>query len=211
MVVDAVDKSSIATSVIIDNNAENNNENNVIKKRDVVLKKPQASLLTAYNQTWKPAPNHFVRYSDVRVREDRRTNVMDLANQPKVSQRINGWKTHLISAEIDEVVSFCFSCMLLLLRPNNETRVIGKCTFSILFLFLFSAFYLMQINDETHEMEILTSVLKRLEAKESGAEAEKINELIKVRDFSSFVVDNFLLTFSFYSDIIRAICNAVGS
>lgn len=38
----------------------------------------------------------------------------------------------------------------------------------------------MQINDETHEMEILTSVLKRLEAKESGPEAEKINELIKV-------------------------------
>lgn len=29
-------------------------------------------------------------------------------------------------------------------------------------------------------MEILTSVLKRLEAKESGPEAEKINELIKV-------------------------------
>lgn len=29
-------------------------------------------------------------------------------------------------------------------------------------------------------MEILTSVLKRLETKESGADAEKINELIKV-------------------------------
>jgi histone deacetylase complex subunit SAP130 len=87
-----------------------NNENveNVAKKHDIVLKKPQASLLTTYNQPWKPAPNHFVRYSDVRAREDRRPNVMDLANQSKVSQRISGWKTHLISAEIDEVVNFAY-------------------------------------------------------------------------------------------------------
>lgn len=119
-------------------------------------------LLNAYNQNWKPAPNHFMRYSDVRVRgDDRRANVMDLANQPKVSQRINGWKTHLINAEIDEVVSF------VLLR-NFEP------------LLIFFIVYLYQINDETREMEILTSVLKRLEAKESGPEAEKINELIKV-------------------------------
>lgn len=113
LLLDAIEKSGVASSHAADNIVEtnnNNNENNVInKKRDVVLKKPQASLLTAYNQTWKPAPNHFVRYSDVRVRDDRRTNVMDLANQPKVSQRINGWKTHLISAEIDEVVS-CYCC-----------------------------------------------------------------------------------------------------
>jgi histone deacetylase complex subunit SAP130 len=127
-------------------------ENIVVKKRDVILKKPTVMLLNAYNQNWKPAPNHFVRYSDVRVRgDDRRANVMDLANQPKVSQRINGWKTHLINAEIDEV-----------------------------------------INDETREMEILTNVLKRLEAKESGPEAEKINELIKGNmQRSRLIVDSF--------------------
>jgi len=48
-----------------------------------------------------------------------------------------------------------------------------------------------QINDETREMEILTNVLKRLEAKESGPEAEKINELIKV-SFFRFVCRNFI-------------------
>lgn len=89
-------------------NVENNENSAAVKKRDIILKKPQASLLTTYNQTWKPAPNHFMRYSDVRVRDDRRTNVMDLANQPKVLQRLSGWKTHLISAEIDELVSCCF-------------------------------------------------------------------------------------------------------
>lgn len=43
-----------------------------------------------------------------------------------------------------------------------------------------------QINDEMHEMEILTSVLKRLETKESGSDVEKINELIKVRNIYYF-------------------------
>lgn len=91
--------STIAEKAEIAENIEN------MKKREFILKKPQASLLMSYNQTWKPAPNHFMRYSDVKVRDDRRTqNVMDLANQPRVLQRINGWKTYLIKAEIDEVV-----------------------------------------------------------------------------------------------------------
>jgi histone deacetylase complex subunit SAP130 len=85
-------------------NNENNGESANSRKKDIVLKKPQASLLQTYSQTWKHAHNHFMRYSDVRVREDRRPSVMDLANQPKVSQRVNGWKTHLISGEITELV-----------------------------------------------------------------------------------------------------------
>lgn len=83
---------------------ENNCEGANTRKKDIVLKKPQAFLLKTYNQTWKHAHNHFMRYSDVKERDDRRPSVMDLANQPKVSQRVNGWKTHLISAEIIEMV-----------------------------------------------------------------------------------------------------------
>lgn len=87
------------------------NENLVenVKKSDVVLKKPVVpSLLQTYNQTWKPVHNHFIRYSDVKAREERKINVMDLANQPKVAQRINGWKTHLIAGEIYELVVMSF-------------------------------------------------------------------------------------------------------
>lgn len=49
-----------------------------------------------------------MRYSEVKERDERRPSaiIMDLANQPKVSQRVNGWKTHLISAEITEMVTF---------------------------------------------------------------------------------------------------------
>jgi hypothetical protein len=92
--------------VVIKEEMLENNENAAKKQREFVLKKPHVSLLMSYNQTWKPAANHFVRYSDVRARDDRRPSVMDLANQPRVLQRINGWKTYLIKAEIDEVVSF---------------------------------------------------------------------------------------------------------
>lgn len=95
-----------------DINNENNGESANIKKKDVVLKKPQASLLQTYNQTWKHAHNHFLRYSDVRVRDDRRPSVMDLANQPKVVQRVNGWKTHLISGEITEMVKEIFRVLI---------------------------------------------------------------------------------------------------
>lgn len=99
----AVANVSSALDVVEKAELAENNEN--MKKREFILKKPQASLLMSYNQTWKPAPNHFMRYSDVRTREDRRAaSVMDLANQPRVLQRINGWKTYLIKAEIDEVV-----------------------------------------------------------------------------------------------------------
>lgn len=92
------------TDSLGDINNENNCENANTRKKDIVLKKPQASLLRTYSQTWKQAHNHFMRYSDVKERDDRRPSVMDLANQPKVSQRVHGWKTHLISAEIIEMV-----------------------------------------------------------------------------------------------------------
>jgi hypothetical protein len=61
----------------------------------------------------------------------------------------------------------------------------------------FSFVFRLQISDETHEMEILTSVLKRLETKESGSDAEKINELIKVCKGKFYV--KLLLIFLFIS------------
>lgn len=94
------------TDLVSDFNSENNAESaNIHRKKDIVLKKPQASLLPSINQNWKNNYNHFLRHSDVRVREERRPSVMDLANQPKISQRVKGWKTHMIGSEITEIVS----------------------------------------------------------------------------------------------------------
>lgn len=102
--------------------------NNHVKSQEVTVKKPQSvsllqvkkelfllnkrqfllrefTSLQCYKQSWKAANNHFQRYSDVRPRDDRRPNVMDLANQPHVTQKVNGWKIYHLSSQIEELVS----------------------------------------------------------------------------------------------------------
>ena len=48
----------------------------------------------SYRHTWKSRHNHFLRYSDVRVKDDRRPTVNELANTTNVLQKINGWKIY---------------------------------------------------------------------------------------------------------------------
>ncbi|CAO1344398.1 unnamed protein product [Diamesa hyperborea] len=86
-------------------NNENHNDNANKKKTELTLKKPKMpSLMQTYKQTWKSNHAHFNRYSEVRPRDERRPTVMDLANQPNVSQRIQGWKVHHFSGQIDDMV-----------------------------------------------------------------------------------------------------------
>lgn len=73
---------------------------------DAELRKPRtASLMEAYRQNWKAANNHFMRYSDVKPREERRPTVVDLANQAHVTQKVNGWKIYHLSAQMEDLVS----------------------------------------------------------------------------------------------------------
>ncbi|KAF0314499.1 Histone deacetylase complex subunit SAP130 [Amphibalanus amphitrite] len=61
-------------------------------------KRPAMSLLNSYGpRTWKPASSHFVKYTDVRGRDERRPTIADLASQKHISQKVNGWKIHHIS------------------------------------------------------------------------------------------------------------------
>lgn len=75
-----------------------NNEGDLIKPRT-------ASLMETYRHTWKAAHNHFLRYSDVKPREERRPTVIDLANQAHVTQKVNGWKIYHLSAQMEDLVS----------------------------------------------------------------------------------------------------------
>lgn len=61
-----------------------------------------------------------------------------------------------------------------------------------------------------HEMEILTSVLKRLETKESGSDVEKINELIKVRNIYYFFDVKVITVYYSYTHTHRVTYNAVN-
>lgn len=72
-------------------------------------------LFQCYKQTWKAAANHFQRYSDIRPRDERKPTVVDLANQPHVTQKVNGWKIYHLSSQIEELVRrICsFLCKIL--------------------------------------------------------------------------------------------------
>lgn len=65
---------------------------------------PRISLLNSYRHTWRSRHNHFLRHSDVKVKEDRRPTVNELANQRQVLQKINGWKMYHLSTQMEEIV-----------------------------------------------------------------------------------------------------------
>uniref|UniRef100_T1IZ24 Histone deacetylase complex subunit SAP130 C-terminal domain-containing protein n=1 Tax=Strigamia maritima TaxID=126957 RepID=T1IZ24_STRMM len=69
-----------------------------------VRPRPNITLINSYRHTWKSRHNHFLHYSDVKAKEERRTNISDLANQKGMMQKLNGWKIHHLSTQLDEVV-----------------------------------------------------------------------------------------------------------
>eukprot|EP00096_Caligus_rogercresseyi_P009627 TRINITY_DN3296_c0_g1_i2.p1 TRINITY_DN3296_c0_g1~~TRINITY_DN3296_c0_g1_i2.p1 ORF type:complete len:454 (+),score=122.73 TRINITY_DN3296_c0_g1_i2:160-1521(+) len=54
---------------------------------------------------WPSRHNHFLRYSDVRVRSDRRPTVGELASHPWVAQQVNGWKLYHLSSQMEDIGS----------------------------------------------------------------------------------------------------------
>merc|ERR1719412_595755 len=66
--------------------------------------KPTVTLLNSYRHTWKSRRNHFLRYSDVKSKDERRPTVNELANQKFVLQKINGWKIYHLSASMEDIV-----------------------------------------------------------------------------------------------------------
>ncbi|EDW73095.2 uncharacterized protein Dwil_GK16826 [Drosophila willistoni] len=71
---------------------------------DFVLKRPRnCALLNTYKPTHKLANNHFHRYTDVKPREERRASVIDLANQPNVQGKINGWKIYHLRSQMEDL------------------------------------------------------------------------------------------------------------
>merc|ERR550517_1892384 len=66
--------------------------------------KPTVTLLNSYRHTWKSRHNHFLRYSDVKSKDEKRPTVNELANQKFVLQKINGWKIYHLSAGMGDIV-----------------------------------------------------------------------------------------------------------
>ncbi|KAG5883158.1 hypothetical protein JTB14_033409 [Gonioctena quinquepunctata] len=68
-----------------------------------VRKPASASLLNSYRQNWKATHNHYLRHSDVRPKDERRPTIMDLANQYRVQEKVNGWKIHHLSTQMEDL------------------------------------------------------------------------------------------------------------
>jgi len=80
------------------------------KETVTVVKRPRVSLMSSYRQTWKVRNQHFTRYSDMKLKDERRPTVTELANQKHILQKVHGWKVFHLSAQIEEmVISFSFS------------------------------------------------------------------------------------------------------
>ncbi|XP_067007404.2 histone deacetylase complex subunit SAP130 isoform X2 [Anabrus simplex] len=68
-----------------------------------IPKRPNISLINSYRYTWKSRHNHYLRYSDVKPKDERRPTVTDLANQKQVLQKLNGWKIHHLSTQMEDL------------------------------------------------------------------------------------------------------------
>ncbi|XP_017949259.1 histone deacetylase complex subunit SAP130 isoform X4 [Xenopus tropicalis] len=69
-----------------------------------VRPRPPITLLRHYRNPWKAAYHHFQRYSDVRVKEEKKLTLQEVANQKGITCRVQGWKTHLCAAQLLQLI-----------------------------------------------------------------------------------------------------------
>uniref|UniRef100_A0AAY4EUB3 Histone deacetylase complex subunit SAP130 C-terminal domain-containing protein n=1 Tax=Denticeps clupeoides TaxID=299321 RepID=A0AAY4EUB3_9TELE len=70
-----------------------------------VRPRPPITLLRHYRNPWKAAYHHFQRYNDIRVKEEKKCSLQDVANQRGVACRAQGWKIHLCAAQLLQLSS----------------------------------------------------------------------------------------------------------
>ena len=76
------------------------------------------SLLNSYKHNWKARNNHFIRYSDVKVKEERKPTLSEIANQKQALQKLNGWKIYHLGSQMEDMV-----CYTVFSRPVCELHV----------------------------------------------------------------------------------------
>ncbi|CAL1527860.1 unnamed protein product [Lymnaea stagnalis] len=71
-----------------------------------VLNKPKPTyvLLQPEFINNKTKNNHFIRYSDVKPKEERRPTVHELSNQRGITQKVNGWKLYFTASQLEELM-----------------------------------------------------------------------------------------------------------
>ncbi|RWS11442.1 Histone deacetylase complex subunit SAP130-A-like protein, partial [Dinothrombium tinctorium] len=88
----------------VDDNKEKKEERDLIDSKEGIIticKKPRPSLLTPYNVGCKSLQYHFLRYSDVRQKSEKKLTLSELSNEGL--QRKNGWKIHHLGTQLDDI------------------------------------------------------------------------------------------------------------
>ncbi|XP_032553274.1 histone deacetylase complex subunit SAP130 isoform X4 [Chiroxiphia lanceolata] len=86
-----------------------------------VRPRPPITLLRHYRNPWKAAYHHFQRYSDVRVKEEKKAMLQEIANQKGVSCRAQGWKVHLCAAQLLQLMIKTGNSLLLMHRSEEAS------------------------------------------------------------------------------------------
>ncbi|KAM6260650.1 histone deacetylase complex subunit SAP130 isoform 5-T5 [Spheniscus humboldti] len=86
-----------------------------------VRPRPPITLLRHYRNPWKAAYHHFQRYSDVRVKEEKKAMLQEIANQKGVSCRAQGWKVHLCAAQLLQLMIKIGNSLLLMHRSEEAS------------------------------------------------------------------------------------------
>lgn len=68
--------------------------------------KPTFVLLQPDVMNNKTRNNHFVKYGDVKPKEERRPTVNELSNQKGITQKVNGWKLYFTASQLEELEDF---------------------------------------------------------------------------------------------------------
>ncbi|KAF2362486.1 Histone deacetylase complex subunit SAP130 C-terminal domain [Trinorchestia longiramus] len=67
-------------------------------------KRKHMSLLNSYSRTHLPRINHFIRYSDVEVKKEKKSTVNNLAGQKMAMKKLEGWKVIHVGGQVSDLV-----------------------------------------------------------------------------------------------------------
>ncbi|KAF5287736.1 hypothetical protein FQA39_LY15756 [Lamprigera yunnana] len=98
-----ISETSIKKEPESDSNRSDAGKDELTESRHILRKPASASLLNSYRQTWKATHNHYLRYADVKPKDERRPTIMDLSNQYRVLDKVNGWKVHHLSTQMEDL------------------------------------------------------------------------------------------------------------
>lgn len=105
---------------LVDNNVImdcNDSETSKCKKKPDKKGKKHMTLLASFKSSWKSRNNHFVRYSDVTIKNDKSgaaDNINELSGHKMALQQLEGWKVRLGLQLFETPIMFSYNSSVLL-------------------------------------------------------------------------------------------------